>query len=60
MTSDFEDHCWKDVIPPHVLEIYSGYARKLFVGPSPALVAVDLYESAYQGGNRPMSDLAKT
>ena len=60
MASDFEDHCWKDVIPPHVLEIYSGYARKLFVGPSPALVAVDLYESAYQGGNRPMSDLAKT
>jgi len=48
------------VIPPHVLEIYSGYARKVFVGPSPALVAVDLYESAYQGGNRPMSELAKT
>ena len=60
MASDFEDHCWKDVIPPHVLEIYAGYQRKLFVGPSPALVAVDLYESAYQGGNRPMSELAKT
>jgi nicotinamidase-related amidase len=60
MANDFEDHCWKDVIPREVLEIYAGYERKLFVGPSPALVAIDLYESAYQGGNRPMAELAKT
>ena len=32
MTDDFEDHCWKDVITPDVLEIYSGYRRKIFVG----------------------------
>src|SRR5581483_11689040 len=55
-----EDHCWKDVIPPEVLEIYSGYRRKTFVGPAPALVAIDLYESAYQGGDKPMAELAKT
>jgi len=60
MANDFEDHCWKDVIPPDVLEIYSKYQRKTFVGPSAALVAIDLYESAYQGGNKPMSELAKT
>jgi maleamate amidohydrolase len=60
MTHDFEDHCWRDIIPRETLELYAGYERKLLVGPSPALVAIDLYESAYQGGNKPMSELAKT
>ena len=60
MDQDFEDHCWKDVIPPHVLEIYAHYQRKVFVGPSPALVAIDLYESAYQGGNKPIAELVRT
>ena len=41
-TDDFEDHCWKDVIPADVLELYSFYKRKIFVGPSPALLAIDL------------------
>jgi nicotinamidase-related amidase len=60
MDRDFEDHCWKDVIPPDVLELYRAYARQVFVGPSPALVAIDLYESVYQGGNRPVSEVSKT
>jgi maleamate amidohydrolase len=60
MSDDFEDHCWKDVITPDVLEIYSAYRRKLFVGASPALLAVDLYEVVYRGGARPPSELAKT
>ncbi len=60
MSNDFEDHCWKDVISPEVLEIYAHYQRKTFVGPAPALIAIDLYESAYQGGNKPMAELAKT
>ncbi len=60
MSDDFEDHCWKDVVSPEVLEIYSHYQRKTFVGPAPALVAIDLYESAYQGGNKPMAELTKT
>ena len=25
MSDDFEDHCWKDVITPDVLEVYSDY-----------------------------------
>jgi len=50
MSHDFEDHCWKDVISPELLEIYSHYQRKTFVGPAPALIAIDLYELAYQGG----------
>src|SRR5262245_4938631 len=60
MTDDFEDHCWKDVITPDVLEVYSCYRRKVFVGPSPALLAVDLYDVVYRGGPRPPAELAKT
>jgi maleamate amidohydrolase len=33
MTDDFEDHCWMDIVPPDVLEVYSMYRRKTFVGP---------------------------
>jgi len=53
MTDDFENHCWKDIVSPEELDIYSHYARKVFVGPSPALLAIDLYELAYQGGAKP-------
>jgi nicotinamidase-related amidase len=44
MTSDFEDHCWKDVVTPDILEIYAHYQRKIAIGPNPALLAIDLYE----------------
>jgi maleamate amidohydrolase len=57
--SDFEDHCWKDVISPDVLEIYNQYERRTFVGPAPALIAIDLYELVYQGGNRPVIEIVK-
>jgi nicotinamidase-related amidase len=60
MTDGFEDHCWKDMIPPDLLELYSHYKRDVFVGPAPALLAIDLYELAYQGGARPPVELAKT
>jgi maleamate amidohydrolase len=60
MIDAFEDHCWKDVVPPDVLEIYSSYRRKVFVGTNPALLAVDLYDVVYRGGARPPAELAKT
>jgi len=60
MAEDFEDHCWKDIVPPDVLDIYTHYARTTFVGPSPALLAIDLYELAYQGGAKPVSELHRT
>ncbi len=50
MTDDFEDHCWKDVISPEVLDVYACYKRKMFVGPNAALLAIDLYEVVYRGG----------
>jgi maleamate amidohydrolase len=46
----FEDHCWRDVVPEADLKLYSCYARETFVGPSPALLAIDLYNMVYRGG----------
>src|SRR3954469_23236832 len=60
MTSRFEDHCWQDLIPADVLDIYRHYEREVFVGPAPALLAIDLYELSYQGGAKPVSELVKT
>ena len=59
MTSEFENHCWKDLVSSDVLDIYSHYQRKVFVGAAPALLAIDLYELTYQGGPRPVSELHK-
>ncbi|HEY7299915.1 MAG TPA: isochorismatase family protein [Xanthobacteraceae bacterium] len=60
MTDDFEDHCWKTVVPPGVLETYAFYRRKTFVGAAPALLAIDLYEVVYAGGSKPPEELAKS
>lgn len=54
---DFEDHVWKDVIDADTFRIYSAYARETFVGPNPAVIAIDLYNSAYRGGARPPVEL---
>ena len=59
MTDSFEDHCWKDLIPDDILKLYSHYRRDLFIGPKPALLAIDLYELAYQGGPKPVSEVAR-
>ncbi|MGH6769884.1 MAG: isochorismatase family protein [Xanthobacteraceae bacterium] len=60
MTDDFEDHCWKDVVPQDILDVYATYKRKVFVGPNAALLAIDLYECVYRGGAKPPAELAKS
>jgi nicotinamidase-related amidase len=60
MSDDFEDHCWKDIVTPDILEVYSCYRRKTLVGPAPALLAIDLYELVYRGGAQPPDRIAKT
>jgi maleamate amidohydrolase len=50
MTEGFEDHCWKDLVDAETLEIYAAYRRDVFVGPKPAVLAIDLYNKVYQGG----------
>jgi maleamate amidohydrolase len=59
MGDTFEDHCWRDLIPQDVLDVYAHYKRDLYIGPDPALLVIDLYELAYQGGPRPVSEVAK-
>jgi nicotinamidase-related amidase len=54
MTDAFEDYCWKDVVNAELLKIYEPYRRDLYVGPRPAILAIDLYNKAYLGGNRPV------
>lgn len=60
MVDRFEDHCWKDLVPPDILDIYTHYQRDTFVGASPALLAIDLYELAYEGGAKPVAELARS
>ena len=59
MSNDFENHCWKDIVSEDVLDLYSRYEREVFVGPSPCLLAIDLYELAYEGGAKPISEISK-
>src|SRR5262249_29011268 len=57
MARDFEDHCWKDVIDADTLEIYQAYRRKTYIGDRPAVLAIDLYNKAYLGGDRPVKEI---
>jgi maleamate amidohydrolase len=59
MVDAFEDHCWQDLIPADVLDLYKHYKRDLYIGPSAALLVIDLYELAYQGGPNPVSEVAQ-
>jgi nicotinamidase-related amidase len=60
MVAAFEDHCWKDIVPADIIDLYSHYVRPVFVGPAPALLAIDLYELAYEGGAKPVAELHHT
>ena len=57
MIDDFEDHCWKDIVDDEILEIYEPYRRDVKVGRNPAVLAIDLYNKAYQGGARPVREV---
>ncbi len=59
MVDSFEDHCWQDVVADDVLALYGHYRRPIHVGRAPALIAVDLYELAYQGGDLPVAEVSK-
>ncbi len=59
MLDAFEDHCWKDIVSPEILDIYSSYRRETYVGRRPALLAIDLYNLVYEGGSRPVPELVR-
>jgi nicotinamidase-related amidase len=58
--SEFEEHCWKDIIGDDLMQLYQGYQRETAVGKNAALLLVDLYKLVYLGGNKPVSELYKT
>jgi len=59
MLDAFEDHCWKDIVSPDILEVYRAYRRETYVGQRPALLAIDLYNLVYEGGARPVPELVR-
>jgi hypothetical protein len=54
---NFEDHCWRDIIPPEVLKVYEPYQRETYVGRRPVLLAIDLYNLVFEGGPLPPHEL---
>ena len=59
MPDTFEEHCWKDIVSPEILEIYREYRRDTYIGRSPALLAIDLYNVVFEGGARPVPEVVK-
>ena len=57
MRRDFEDHCWRDIVPEEILKVYTPYHRDVYVGERPALLAIDLYNLAYRGGEKEPHEL---
>ena len=56
-SKDLEDHCWRDIVTPEILETYECYVRDTFIGTRPALLAIDLYHLVYKGGARPPNEI---
>src|SRR5688572_25221013 len=56
----FEDHCWKDIVTPEILKTYTPYHRETYIGQRPALLAIDLYNLAYEGGAKEPHELVDT
>ncbi len=56
---NFEDHCWKDIVTPEILETYTPYHRETYIGQRPALLAIDLYNLVYEGGPKYPHELVK-
>ena len=57
--ANFEDHCWKDIVTPEILETYTPYQRETYIGQRPALLAIDLYNVVYEGGPKYPHELVK-
>jgi len=56
---EFENHCWKDIIPEEDIKTYAPYARETVVGQRPGLLVIDLYNLVYKGGPKLPHELDK-
>src|SRR5579859_3872624 len=52
-----EPHCWDDVIDDDTRTTYAAYERERWIGPRPAVLAIDLYNVVFEGGARPVPEL---
>lgn len=57
--TDFEDHCWRGVIPPDTLLAYESYQRETRVVGRTALLAVDLFASVFPAGAGSLAEAIK-
>lgn len=57
--NDFENHCWQDLYPPEIYDLYAPYRRETGIKGRCGLLLVDLYNLCYEGGNLPISELYK-
>ncbi len=56
----FEDHCWRDLVPPETLEVYRVYRRETYVGGGPlATLAVDLFRGVFPDGPLPLAEAVR-
>lgn len=53
-------HCWDDVIDAATAAIYAPYERARGIGARPAILAIDLYNLAFDGGPSSVLDLQAT
>ncbi len=60
MAAEFEDHCWQDIVSPEIMKTYTPYHRETYIGQRPALLAIDLYNLAYEGGAKYPHELVDT
>jgi maleamate amidohydrolase len=56
----FEDHCWRDILPPESLSMYRQFVRETRLGRRPALLAIDLYECVFAGGDVPVEEAIRS
>ncbi|MEP1217616.1 MAG: isochorismatase family protein [Marinobacter sp.] len=54
---DFENHCWQDLYPQEIYDLYAPYRRQTGIKGRCGLLLVDLYNLCYEGGERPVSEL---
>lgn len=59
MLDSFENYCWKDVVSEEILEVYRPYRRETYIGRRPAVLAIDLYSLAFEGGPRPVHEVVR-
>jgi maleamate amidohydrolase len=57
--NEFENHCWQDLYPPEIYELYSPYRRETGIKGRCGLLLVDLYNLCYEGGDLPIRELHK-